>query len=48
MITCETCGKTSQGQEIGKHWICGDCRVDEAVETQEVQAEQIDNRGNVH
>lgn len=45
MITCETCGKTNQGQEVGKHWICGDCKIDEA---EEIQKQQTKDTGNVH
>ncbi|WCK52397.1 hypothetical protein PP175_13110 [Aneurinibacillus sp. Ricciae_BoGa-3] len=36
MITCETCGKFTDGQEIGTHWVCEDCKVDsQKVDTEE-------------
>jgi hypothetical protein len=44
MITCENCGKTRQGQDIGNHWICGDCKIDENVKTEETNTD----KRNVH
>jgi ribosomal protein L37AE/L43A len=48
MITCENCGKTRQGQEVGNHWICGDCRVEETTEATEEQATNDNNKGTIH
>ncbi|GED12903.1 hypothetical protein [Aneurinibacillus migulanus] len=48
MITCETCGRTNQGQEVGQHWICGDCKVAETTEASKAQAQQIKDTRNVH
>ncbi|REE86455.1 hypothetical protein A8990_11064 [Paenibacillus taihuensis] len=28
-ITCEHCGKVNGHGEVGRSWICEDCRVDE-------------------
>jgi hypothetical protein len=27
MITCDSCGKVNGQGEVGKHWICVDCKV---------------------
>ncbi|MFT9847699.1 hypothetical protein [Aneurinibacillus sp. REN35] len=48
MITCDACGKTQQGQQVGSHWICGDCKVEDATEAKETQAESKSDKGNVH
>ncbi|MCF6095376.1 hypothetical protein L1765_15575 [Microaerobacter geothermalis] len=37
-ITCEQCGKLYEGNEIGKHWICGDCKVDKKTDDHEKKA----------
>jgi DNA-directed RNA polymerase subunit RPC12/RpoP len=26
LITCEQCGKYTESDKIGNHWICADCR----------------------
>ncbi len=33
MITCEDCGKFTDGQKIGNHWVCEDCRIQPKGET---------------
>jgi hypothetical protein len=35
MITCETCGKFTDGLEIGNHWVCEDCKIDPQKENRE-------------
>lgn len=32
MLTCEQCGKVTGDGEIGKEWICQDCRVAPEIE----------------
>jgi hypothetical protein len=27
MITCNDCGRLNKGNELGKSWICEDCKV---------------------
>ncbi|MBN6188776.1 hypothetical protein JQN58_18150 [Aneurinibacillus sp. BA2021] len=48
MITCTACGKTQQGRQIGSHWICGDCKVEDVTEAAQTQADNRTDKGNVH
>ncbi|WP_269082502.1 hypothetical protein [Aneurinibacillus tyrosinisolvens] len=42
MITCETCGKLSPGNDIGNHWVCGDCNIE--VNTEQTEKEQDEKK----
>lgn len=45
-ITCEACGKLKGEGEMGKHWICEDCRVDEQTQAKEMEIKKPQSRGN--
>lgn len=40
MPTCESCNKTVTNGQPVDHWICGDCRMDEADKKKEKTKDQ--------
>lgn len=37
MITCDNCGKFVEGNDVGTHWICEDCSIDENLPKTDVE-----------
>ena len=31
MVTCKDCGRLNKGKEVGKSWICEDCKEGEQM-----------------